>query len=302
MTTKCVGVEKNNPIVYKQNGQYKYDTIGGWIDRLMTENASNVTVDDAVETLELNDPTLQIWTVDQVGLSQEKRITLVQRTDLTKLSPSVKQLLFIATNNGTNVILGADTPLMTRVNNEVGRMPANEFVLDDPYGCMMGCNTWSYIIADNGPRLVQYPMMDYMQVPHVITQTWGELLLSRQNCADLVDVCDRYPDQVEPGDRNVFDSALTEQIQYDPLNRIDPSATTYFTQKYLYFIDTEWGNFQSYMNSFLMGTPHISPLFKPTMSKEKLGEAKKKSGTVEDATKLIEEMKNEKVKEIEKKQ
>jgi len=294
--TTCVGLEAQNPIVYQQNGSYRYDTIGPWIDKLFTDNASNVaTVDSngAVKKLTMRDDTLTIWATDQVGLPQEKKILSVQRTELSKLPAGVKNLLFMATNNGTSVIVGADTPIVTRVNNQVGSVAARDLDVDNPVGCMWGCNLWSYVIKPSGPQPIQYAVQSYMQVPDIITATWGELLLNRGNCADLIDICDNYPDSVDPGDRAVFDAALTEMLQYDPIHTINPDATNYFKGQYLYWIETEWGNFQSYMNSFFVGEPHISPLSKPSLPK--LSRDDKKVGDVNEVHKVIDDYKQKKV-------
>ena len=60
-----------------------------------------------------------------------------------------------------------------------------------------------------------------MQVPHIITGTWGEVELTRGECKSGLEICENYPESVDPGDWAVFDEILTEQIQYDPIIRVD---------------------------------------------------------------------------------
>ena len=286
----CVGIEGQVQIAWQQDGTYYQKELQKWIDPMLADpaNASKITNVDAagaIQQLDVSDKNWLVWATDQQGLPREKKVTMVQRTDLTKLSPDVKKIFLIATNNGTQCCVGYDTLLVTRVNNQVGCMPANQFDLNDPEGCMWGCNLSGFILRTDGPQPVQYPVQPWMQVPHVETATWGGLLMTRQNCADAMDVCDNYPDAVDPGDRAVFDEALTEILQYDPIYRLE--QIDYFQGRYLYHLDTEWGNWMAAMNSFLVGVPHISPLSKPTMPKavssgeHKVGDKKEMEKTLQ---------------------
>jgi len=270
----CVGIDGRNPIVYQKDGVYTHKTMTAWIDKLITDNAANVVIDGAVEKLAMNDPTLKIWCTDQVGLPQEKQITSVQRTDLTKLEPGSYSILRFNTQNGTTVRFASDTPLVTRVNNEIGQIPAKEWNTDDPK-FMIACNLWNFVLRTGGPELVQYAVQPHMPVPEVITATWGVMTITRGNALDLIDVCDNYPESIDPGDRAVFDEVLTEMIQYDPITAIQDD-TSQMVEKYVYWIETEWGNFASFINGFFCGQPHISPLYTPPLSQDKISEAKDK--------------------------
>jgi hypothetical protein len=277
MASNCIGFEGRNAIVFQENGEYVHTRMGNWIDQLLVDHSDDVKLVDgdasgAIQQLELKDESLKIWCTDQVGLPQEKQITGVRRTDLSKLPSGSYQLLRFLTQNGTTMLVGSDTPLVTRVNNELGHIPAEQWTTDPRF--MIACNLWSYILRTSGPELVQFALHSFMPVPEVITGTWGVVNITRGDAAMLLEICDMYPESVAPGDREVFDAVLMEMIQYDPIVEIR-NETEPTNEQYLYWIETEWGSFASFMNSFFAGVPHISPLFKPPLNADQLSEAKK---------------------------
>ncbi|KAJ3049715.1 hypothetical protein HK097_009320 [Rhizophlyctis rosea] len=78
------------------------------------------------------------------------------------------------------------------------------------------------------PVLAQMPVQDYMPVPHIVTGTWGDVTLTRGEATSGLQMCVDYADQVAPGDHEIFDEVLTEQIQYDPVNQVLDVTAEYF--------------------------------------------------------------------------
>jgi len=272
--TSCVGFEGRRQFVYQKDGQYYAGMLGQWVDKYFEDNASkivNVDADGAVQRIMNDDPSFKMWATDQVGLPLEQTVTYVQRTDTTKLPPGWRVLRFRCNRDTYDV--GSDTLVCTRLDNQVSSQPASSFDASDP-GCMVACNLWGWQIGRDGiPMLTAIAVQPGWDVPNVLTATWGLVHITRADAMSLIEVCDNYPDAVDPGDRAVFDGVLTEMIYYDRVNTIDDMPLT--GSKYLYYFDTEWGNHHNGMSGTLAGVPHISPLSNP-VREDKLEKAKAK--------------------------
>jgi hypothetical protein len=270
MTTNppLIGLEHMNRMILKQDGAYVDIYMGRWISQLFTDYPSKVTnvdPDGIVQQIDLTDttasfPEFKLWSADQMGLCYERVCTTVNRTDLTKLPANSFQILRFVTQNGSTFTCGPDTPFVTRVNNIVQYVPANQM----PVGEMIACSLNSYIISSSPPVLDPQPVQDYMQVPHIITGTWGDVTLTRGEAFSGLQICENYPESVDPGDYAVFDEVLTEQVQYDPITSVTDITWEYLSkQQYLYWVDTDYHNFASFQTCFLTGEPVPGPVFKP---------------------------------------
>src|SRR6478609_11592174 len=189
------GMEYQNRMVIKKDGQYVDIYMGKWIDQLIKDNASKVVTDGLVETLSLDDPNIpeyKLWASDKMGLTYERPCLSVSRTDVTQLPAGTFEMLRFTTQNGSAFACAPNTPFVTRVNNGVDWLPASQM----PVGEMIACSLNNYVFFSTGPVLAQQPVQDYMQVPHIITGTWGEVELTRGECKSGLEICENYPESV----------------------------------------------------------------------------------------------------------
>ena len=263
------GLEYQNQMIIMKDEKYVEIYLGKWADQVFTDNpdlATNVDADGVVQQIDLTGPNMseyKLWGADQMGLCYLRPVLSVQRLDLRKLPAGSFQILRFVLRNGSTFACGPDTPFVTRFDNILQWKLAR----DMPEGSYVAESLKNFIVypEPKGPVLAALGVQDYMDVPNIITGTWGEIpVLTRGECAAGYLACIENPESVDPGDAAVFDAILTEQVEYDPITRVTDVTSEYLAkQKYLYWIDTDYHNFSSYQTCFLTGKPVPGPVFKP---------------------------------------
>ncbi len=245
-----VGLWTNTPFAYTHGETHYITTIGEYVNGIF--NSTNETVeqvDEATQRIALTDPTLIIPCVDQDGQNWKKQITAVRRVDMSKI-PNKKVARF--QNNVTGVIVMMHgTPIATRIDNRIKHKATEEYQAGD----MLACGMHGYTTDNNGAvRTVYFQVNDNSPVPAVITITWGELVISRNDAFNFYNSCLAYPDQVDPEDASIFDRVLMEQIYFDTVNRVDNYSPTYH-DPYMFWIETEGGCFNMHSANIVFGEP-----------------------------------------------
>jgi hypothetical protein len=279
------GIGFNNRFAFT-NGDtnYDYPNVGQWIDGLFASNSGSVqTVDATTQRVPLDGQGYMGWQLDQNGNPGYKQILGVRRTLLSSLGTF--QILNFLTQNGSSIFVSSQTPICTRVNNVIDGKTADQWQTGD----MICCGTHSYVLS-TPPRAMEYMVNMYSAIPGIITATWGELSCSRNDCAAFVDVCDNYPDQVDPSDKDVFEEVLGELAIYDPVLQIR-DYTSQYTNPYIYWIETENNCFQLWDNSALLGYPVPGPVYKP-LQRGKVEAIKSDKGT-SDSGKVLKQFNKE---------
>ena len=275
------GLEAEVEFIYQKDEVNLHSFLGTFVDGVFAANNSSIeTVDAATQRVPITDPTMMMWQMDQDGNSWFKQITGVVRRKLSEMG--AYQMIKIDTNNSNGFLCTSLTPICTRVNNVIDGKTADLWQVGD-----MVCSTLkSYSRSATENREIEYAISNYSAIPGIITSTWGELTMSRQNAIDFYQVCLDYPDQVDTNDQYVFDQVVSEMTVYDPVTDVI-DATADYHKEYVYWVETECNSFQTFPSSFLYGTPIPGPIFKP-LSKDTADQIKSDKGTVDTAEVLKE--------------
>ena len=272
-----VGLDYYTYLVYKDGENDIGTNLGSFVDAQLANNPTAIeTVDAATEKLTLENPDVQIFFTDQNGVINLHQVTAVYRVKLADLA--TYQLLKLKTQSAVYLTLLSATPFCTRIDNVIQGKSADQLVEGD-YVCQ---TLIGYTLETTGPRQVQYSPSNYTSIPGIITQTWGELILTRGNCLDLVSIIQSYPDQVDQSDLDVVNEVIGENTKYDPIIEISDETLsytqTYPNRLYMYWIETDGGGFQIHDTSICFGNPLPGQVYAPLSrltSKDSLPKASK---------------------------
>lgn len=266
------GLASEMEFAYTKNDEHFHTTIGQWVDGVFAANASSIeTVDTATTRVPLSDPNLVVWQMDQEGNPFLKSITGVVKIKLSSLP--AYQLLKIRTENGSQIKCLSTTPVCTRINNLIDGKSADQYQIGD-----MICGTLkSYMLFRYEVRAIEYALNNSSMIPGIITATWGELSMCRTDALGFLQLCDDYPDQIDPGDKEVFNEVTGEMTVYDTVIEVVDFTSTY-NKEYVYWVETENNCFQVFQNSALLGNPVPGPAWAPLAEKAKQVLADKGTG------------------------
>ena len=255
------GLDTLTQICYSTNNVNTITTIGNFIDTIFTNNASNITqLDSATQSVDVTSSNYIIQVIDQNGITNPTQISTVKKITIADLS-STPKILKVVDQQGNTLICGENSPVVTRLSNTDNAQPLNQFNIGDSFCC--GLTT--YANTAQGVESIVLSQNFNWEIPNVETATWGTFSCTLNDAYSFIQVCQDYPDQVDPNDINVFESLLVEQTIYAPINSISDVTSTY-TKPTLYWIETNtstaFSSFQLYPTSLQVGytQPGATPI------------------------------------------
>jgi hypothetical protein len=244
------GVDKNTQICYSDGTDHHLTTIGTFIDGIYTTNS----VPNDTVSVDVSSAGYTILAMNQSGNTSDLTILTVKRMPISFESV----ILQISDLMGNTLVCGSGTPVCTRVNNVVDALTADQYDVGDYFCC--GLTTFSN--TPFGVQTIQLPYNMTWDVPNVITGTWGEFDCTRTDAGNFIQVCEDYPDLVDPNDINVFNEILAETAVYAPITDVTDVSSGY-TGTHLYWIETndttEFSAFQIQPTSLEVGYPQPVP-------------------------------------------
>lgn len=244
-----IGLTGSIDFAYSQDDKHHVKYLGDWIDGIFAATPVNniENVDAATQRIVLDDPTLTCPCVDDDGQNFRKQITAVRRVKLANI-PNHKMIKFSIDASGYPVML-SETPVVGRVESRVQGKPASQYSIGD----MVATGMNGYTKDGSIVRPVSYTVHDYNSVSPVVTNTWGELSLTRGDAANFEELCLKYPEFIDPQDYSVFKRVLLENVTYQTVTRLD-NYTASNREPNVYWVETEYGNFSLYATNVLFGT------------------------------------------------
>jgi hypothetical protein len=241
------GIEGKVIIGYsKDNAVPNWSYIGNFVESRFDESANAITqVDGATERVSLQDQDYRILSLNERGLVNYTKITGVTRYTLAN---DLDWSLYYT--NGIGFACSADTRIANRVTDPVNVIDG-QLVTDLVDGDVLPTSLWRHTISNNGnvASELHVPANESFPVPRIVTATWGEISLSRNDCRLFIDLITEHPEDLDQSDIEVFNRVVDEETMYVYIGGRDDVKATWLPEhvpKKLYYIETESGTFNTH--------------------------------------------------------